>query len=62
MKELKQSHGGEHEGAGRKAAYNELTKVARVPESRILEIKAYLKKTKIKSRSIKFVRLILSLT
>nr|WP_279053198.1 translesion error-prone DNA polymerase V autoproteolytic subunit [Acinetobacter tandoii] len=46
MEELKQPHGGKREGAGRKAAYNEPTKVVRVPESRIVEIKAYLKKTK----------------
>ena len=46
MEELKQPHGGKREGAGRKAVYNEPTKVVRVPESRILEIKAYLNKPK----------------
>lgn len=37
-------HGGRREGAGRKLEYNEPTKVIRVPESRIVEIKEYLKK------------------
>ena len=37
-------HGGRRDGAGRKLEYNEPTKVIRVPESRILEIKEYLKK------------------
>lgn len=45
MQNTKQSHGGKRQGAGRKAEYNEPTKVVRLPESRILEIKEYLKKT-----------------
>ncbi|MCW8037964.1 LexA family protein [Acinetobacter entericus] len=39
-------HGGKRDGAGRKHEYGEATKVLRVPESRIVEIKEYLKKTK----------------
>jgi DNA polymerase V len=39
------NHGGKREGAGRKFIYNEKTKALRVPESRILEIKEYLKRT-----------------
>ncbi|WP_111894290.1 LexA family protein [Acinetobacter sp. MB5] len=46
MKHLKQQHGGKREGAGRKLEYNEPTKVLRVPESRVLDIKEYLKKNK----------------
>ncbi|WP_228146039.1 hypothetical protein [Acinetobacter sp. ANC 4558] len=42
---MSNNHGGKREGAGRKFIYNELTKVLRVPESCILEIKNYLKKT-----------------
>ncbi|WP_411688024.1 LexA family protein [Acinetobacter indicus] len=34
--------GGNREGAGRKPLYNEPTKVVRVPESRVIEIKNYL--------------------
>ena len=34
--------GGSREGAGRKALYDESTKVVRVSESRIVEIKNYL--------------------
>lgn len=34
--------GGSRDGAGRKPLYDEPTKVIRVPESRILEIKNYL--------------------
>ncbi len=37
-------HGGKREGAGRKQIYNEVTKVMRIPESRIVEIKEYLKR------------------
>ena len=37
-------HGGARKGSGRPFAYNEPTKVIRVPESRVLEIKKYLKK------------------
>jgi DNA polymerase V len=40
------NHGGKREGSGRKFEYNEPTKVLRVPESRVLEIKDYLKKSK----------------
>lgn len=32
-------YGGSREGAGRKALYDEATKVIRIPESRIVEIK-----------------------
>lgn len=39
-------HGGKRDGAGRKQEYGEATKVLRVPESRIVEIREYLKKTK----------------
>ena len=35
-------HGGLRVGAGRKALYSEPTKVVRVPESRVIEIKKYL--------------------
>lgn len=38
--------GGFREGAGRKANYDEPTKVIRVPESRVIEIKNYLVKSK----------------
>ncbi len=38
------NHGGKRDGAGRKLEYNEPTKVIRVPESRVVEIKEYLKK------------------
>ena len=37
-------HGGARKGSGRPFVYNEPTKVIRVPESRVLEIKQYLKK------------------
>lgn len=39
---MKNQHGGSRKGAGRKALYDEPTKVVRVPESRIIEIKNYL--------------------
>lgn len=39
------SHGGARIGAGRKSEYDEPTKVIRVPESRVIEIKDYLKNT-----------------
>jgi len=42
----KNTHGGKREGAGRKFKYNEATKTIRVPESRVLEIKEFLHKTK----------------
>lgn len=35
-------HGGARDGSGRKPLYNEPTKVVRVPESRVIEIKSYL--------------------
>lgn len=38
--------GGSREGAGRKSLYDEPTKVVRVPESRVIEIKNYLAKSK----------------
>lgn len=38
--------GGAREGAGRKALYDEQTKVVRVPASRVIEIKNYLAKSK----------------
>ncbi|OTG86451.1 DNA polymerase V [Acinetobacter sp. ANC 4558] len=41
------THGGKREGAGRKFKYNEPTKVLRVPESRIIDVKKYLLQTKI---------------
>lgn len=44
--DLKNTYGGKREGAGRKAKYDEPTTVIRVPESKIVEIKAYLKKSK----------------
>lgn len=40
------THGGKREGAGRKYKYNEATKTIRVPESSVLEIKAFLNKRK----------------
>ncbi|CAB1209482.1 LexA family protein [Acinetobacter bouvetii] len=39
-------YGGSREGAGRKALYDEPTKVIRIPESRIVEIKNYLANSK----------------
>ncbi|WP_151711095.1 LexA family protein [Acinetobacter brisouii] len=39
-------YGGSREGAGRKAFYDEPTKVLRVPESRVVEIKNYLANSK----------------
>ncbi|MHC3137712.1 hypothetical protein ACWPO0_18020 [Acinetobacter nosocomialis] len=39
-------YGGSREGAGRKALYDEATKVIRIPESRIVEIKNYLANSK----------------
>ncbi|ENX31519.1 hypothetical protein J7649_01710 [Acinetobacter lwoffii] len=39
-------YGGSREGAGRKALYDEPTKVLRVPESRVVEIKNYLANSK----------------
>lgn len=44
--DLKNTYGGKREGAGRKAKYDEPTTVIRVPESKIVEIKEYLKKSK----------------
>lgn len=38
--------GGKRAGAGRKPNYNEATKVVRIPESRVIEIKDYLKTPK----------------
>src|SRR5690606_15452628 len=38
--------GGNREGAGRKPLYDEPTKVVRVPESRVIEIKNYLVQSK----------------
>lgn len=38
-------HGGKRQGAGRKAQYAESTTTMRVPASRVVEIKAYLKAT-----------------
>lgn len=38
--------GGSREGAGRKSLYDEPTKVVRVPESRVIEIKNYLVQSK----------------
>lgn len=46
---MSQNRGGSREGAGRKAIYDEPTKVIRVPASRIIEIKNYLIKNKNKS-------------
>lgn len=43
---MNNKHGGKREGAGRKSKYNEITKTIRVPESSILEIKAFLNKRK----------------
>jgi DNA polymerase V len=39
---MSNKHGGSRDGAGRKPLYAEPTKVIRVPESRVLEIKNYL--------------------
>jgi len=39
-------YGGSREGAGRKALYDEPTKVLHVPESRVVEIKNYLANSK----------------
>ncbi|WP_347456900.1 translesion error-prone DNA polymerase V autoproteolytic subunit [Acinetobacter thermotolerans] len=39
-------YGGSREGAGRKALYDEPTKVVRIPESRVVEIKNYLANSK----------------
>ena len=55
-------HGGKHKGSGRKPKYNEPTKVVYVPESRVLEIKNYLKKPKVKIKLLICIKLILSLT
>ena len=38
-----QNHGGSRIGAGRKKSSDEATKVVRIPESRVIEIKEYLK-------------------
>ncbi|CAM4280263.1 LexA family protein [Acinetobacter pragensis] len=58
MDESKPSkHGGKRNGAGRKQEYGENTKVLRVPESRILEIKQYLKKPK-RENEVSDIRLI----
>lgn len=43
MSEIISNHGGKREGAGRKFKYDEPTKVIRVPESRVIDIKHYLK-------------------
>lgn len=43
---MSSQRGGCREGAGRKALYDEPTKVVRVPESRIVEIKNYLANSK----------------
>ncbi|WP_180027709.1 LexA family transcriptional regulator [Acinetobacter sp. YH16032] len=45
MSEIISGHGGKREGAGRKSRFDEPTKVIRVPESRVVEIKNYLKKS-----------------
>lgn len=43
---MSSQRGGTREGAGRKPIYDEPTKVVRVPESRIVEIKKYLANSK----------------
>jgi len=43
---MSSQRGGTREGAGRKPLYDEPTKVVRVPESRIVEIKNYLAQSK----------------
>lgn len=48
-------HGGKREGAGRKSKFDEPTKVIRVPESKVLEIKNYLS-TKSKEEEISDIR------
>lgn len=40
------NHGGSRQGSGRKALYEEPTKVIRVPESRVVEIKHFLAENK----------------
>lgn len=47
---MSENRGGIREGSGRKPIYNEPTKTMRVPESRVIEIKNYL----IKSKEAKF--------
>lgn len=44
MSEIISNHGGKREGAGRKLKFDEPTKVIRVPESRIVDIKELLTK------------------
>lgn len=44
MSEIISNHGGKREGAGRKLKFDEPTKVIRVPESRIIDIKELLTK------------------
>ena len=39
---MSSQRGGTREGAGRKPIYDEPTKVVRIPESRVIEIKNYL--------------------
>lgn len=51
--------GGNREGAGRKSLYDEPTKVVRVPESRVIEIKNYLAgSTKTKFNDIASITLV----
>lgn len=52
---MENKHGGKREGAGRKQKYDEATKTIRVPESSVLEIKAFLSKRK-KSTEISDIR------
>lgn len=40
------NHGGSRQGSGRKALYEEPTKVIRVPESKVIKIKSFLAQTK----------------
>ncbi len=46
MLQMSSQRGGSREGAGRKALYDEPTKVMRIPESRVVEIKNYLNNSK----------------
>lgn len=41
--DAKNTYGGKREGAGRKAKYNEPTTVIRVPKSKVIEIKEFIK-------------------
>lgn len=56
MSEILKNWGGKREGAGRKVTCVEPTKVIRVPESRILDIKEFLKSKKSQNHEISDIR------